>query len=257
MHLSFDTPQIARIVIDNPTHRNALTLAMWRMLIACCTEIRAKDEVRVVILTGDDSAFSSGADITEFLRIRAEPGGTRDYDEAIESAMQAVRTLDVPVVADIRGVCVGGGVALALMCDMRIMADDARFGIPAGKLGIAYAPEWIRRLTEVVGPSASSELLFTAHIFSAARAMQWGFANALAPLSEISPRVGELAQRMAGLAPMSIRASKAAIRESSGLDVNRGWDRAQRLARACDESADYRRGVGAFLAGTTAEFEGV
>lgn len=255
--LTFDTPQIARILIDNPAHRNALTLDMWRMLDACCAEIQANREVRVVILTGaGDAAFSSGADISEFLRIRTDPESTRTYDAAIEGAMRALRALDVPVVAEVRGVCVGGGVALALMCDLRIMADDARFGIPAGKLGIAYAPDWIRRLTEIVGPAAASEIFFTAHIYSAAKAAEWGFANELLPAAELSVRTGELARRIAGLAPMSLRAAKLAIRESCAFDSVRDWPAARRLAKACDESADYRRGVEAFLTGAAAKFEG-
>ena len=257
IHLQQLEPRIARIIIDNQPHRNALTLRMWRELSDVVRTIRADRAIRVVILRGAGTAcFSSGADISEFRSLRDDRAGTAEYDAAIEGAMQALRDIEVPVLAQIHGTCVGGGVALALMCDLRYMEDRGGFGIPAGKLGIAYHPDWIKRLTDIVGPAAASEIFFTAEIHPAASAAAWGFANEIVPEGELEERVRAIAERTASLAPMTLRAAKAAILQSIEFDGRRNWDEALRLARACDASNDYRRGVEFYASHRSPRFEG-
>lgn len=247
----------ARIVIRNDRRRNALTLSMWRQLIAACRNLSGDRDVRVVILRGfGGDAFSSGADISEFESLRDDPQGYAAYNEAIAGGMAAVDALPMPVIAQIHGACVGGGMALAAMCDLRFMEEGGRIGIPAGKLGVAYLPDWVKRITDIVGMSAANEIFLTAKTFPVEAAYRWRFANAILPEGALSDHVEAEAARLAALAPLSLKAGKFAVRQSFEFGASRDWDRAWQMCRDCDASDDYRRGYEAFMAGKPARFQG-
>ena len=158
---------IARVVLDNPGRKNALTLGMWHALAATCRDLADNPEVRAVVLTGRGAAFSAGADVTEFPTARKTPEQTLEYSEICQAATDAILALPVPVIAEIRGPCLGAGAAIALCADLRYLAEDASFGIPAAKLGLAYEPRWIARMIETLGLPVASELLLTARAFGA------------------------------------------------------------------------------------------
>lgn len=251
-------PGVARITIDNQARRNALTQAMWDELIRIASGLRDDTKVRVVILRGaGGKAFSSGADITEFQAIRNDAAGHARYNRAIAGGMQAINDLPMPVIAQIDGACVGGGMALAAMCDLRFMDQTGKIGIPAGKLGVAYLPDWVKRITDIVGFSAAHEIFLTARTFPVETAARWQFAHAILPAGQVAAHAEAEAIRLAGLAPLSLRAGKIAVRQSRAFDDRRDWPSAWEACRRCDESDDYRRGVEAFLAGRIPQFEGM
>lgn len=246
-------PNVARLTIDNPDHRNALTLAMWQSLGAACDDLCQGPARAVVIRGAGTSAFSTGADISEFQTLRHDAVAMEAYNQAITRAMAALRDLPLPVIAQLDGLCVGGGLALAAMADLRLAGDTCRFGIPAGKLGIAYRPEWINRIADLAGPASVAEMLLTAGLFTAGDALHWRFVNRIVPAGQLGAVTGQLAARIAGLAPLTHRATKAALAARAGHGTPAEADR---CVTACDDSQDYRRGVLAFAARSKPVFEG-
>jgi enoyl-CoA hydratase len=249
--------RVATLWLSQPAHHNALTFDMWNALHKAAARVAADSEIRVVVLRGRGGiAFSTGADISEFLELRNDAAMHARYNDAIAGGMRAIAELELPVVAAIEGLCVGGGVALALMCDLRIVNHSSTMTIPAGKLGVAYLPEWVRRLTLTVGPAAASEILLTAGRFDAATMLRWGFANEIVEDDAFEARLDRLVRGMAELAPLSLRASKVAI---GAAHPRQSADAARRVLDACtrcDESEDYHTGINAFLARERPHFSG-
>ncbi|MCF3639809.1 enoyl-CoA hydratase-related protein [Rhizobium sp. TRM95111] len=253
VRLEWASATVARLIIDNPAHRNAVTLAMWGELSSHCAAL-ADSPARVVILRGaGETAFSTGADLWEFQTQRNDPAAVARYDAAISAAMAAVRDLPMPVIAQLSGLCVGGGLALAAMADLRIAGADCRFGIPAGKLGIAYRRDWIDRIAGLTGTAPVTEMLLTAAMVPADVALRWGLINRLCPALELAATVEDDARRMSALAPLSLRATKAALAARAGHGTPAEADR---MVVACDLSQDYQRGIDAFRSGVVPQFEG-
>ncbi|MGO4705869.1 enoyl-CoA hydratase [Microvirga sp. 2MCAF38] len=256
MHASFSSPSphltvtvedsIASIAIDNPARRNALNFAMWQALPVIVTALDDDERVRVIILRGAGTgAFAAGADIAEFESIRGTAAGSRDYERANETAFWAVAHCAKPVIAMIRGHCLGAGCGLAVACDLRIAGDNAVFGIPAARLGVGYPPSAMRLLTASVGPAVAKDLFFTARRIDAQEAKQLGLIQTIVPEEALEETTLSLARTIAENAPMTIAAAKAAIDASCGLG-RQGID-PQALADACFDSADYGEGRRAFL----------
>lgn len=248
---------VRTITVNNPARRNALTRAMCEGLAEAADAVRRDKSARVVVVRGaGEGAFCSGADIGEFADLRHTRELADAYNTRIEGGMQAVLSLEMPVIAAIQGACVGGGMALALMCDLRFMEPSARIGITAGKLGIAYSPRWIKRLVDVVGEHAANRLMLSAELFDAQTALRWGFATEIVEKRQLDTTVMQLAEHIATLAPLSLRAAKVAIRASKSVGDEGRWDEAQALAHLCDDSLDYQRGHRAFRDGKQPIFEG-
>ena len=173
--------------------------------------------MRVVVITGSgDEAFSAGADIKDFDKFRTDSEQARVYQVAFDDAVAAIESLAVPTVCNIRGFCVGGGCELTLAADVRVAADNARFGIPAAKLGIVIGYEEMRRLVALVGPGHASYLLMSGRIVGAEEALSFGLVDRLVPLAEVDDYVAELAEEMARLAPLSHRQHKQIMRRVGG-----------------------------------------
>jgi len=239
--------QIAWIVFDHPERRNAISVDMWRQIPAVARELATDDEVRVVILRGEgEHAFVAGADISEFSSQRT---GTAilDYDAASGRAFGALAKLGKPVIAQIHGSCIGGGMAVALTADLRYAADDAVFAIPAARLGLGYHMAGMEALTRVVGFSAAKEIFFTARKFSAEEARDLGLVNRVVPARELDAYVRETAVRIAGNAPLTVKSVKRIVSELSKEPSARDVDAVDASIRACFESEDYREGVQSFL----------
>ncbi|MGC4754814.1 enoyl-CoA hydratase/isomerase family protein [Micromonospora trifolii] len=200
------TGPVATVVISNPARRNAMTAAMWRQLPELLDRLEPDPDVRALVLTGAGDAFCAGADLGDL----AELLDAGDASIAVAAEERLVRFAK-PTIAAIRGACVGGGAQLAVACDLRIAADDARFGVPPARLGLVYPAPTTRRLARLVGPSAAKLLLFTAELIDAERALRIGLVDEVLPADRLAARVGELTATIAQRSPLSIAAAKEII----------------------------------------------
>jgi len=248
--------RIAWITADNPSRMNALTGAMWGALPAAIASAVADPDVRVVVLRGaGDKAFSAGADISEF-----ESGRTGDaakvYDALNDAAFEALINCPKPTIAMIHGFCLGGGLGLALCCDMRIADEASQFAIPAAKLGIGYNARWVRPILAAVPADRAKQLLFTGRRFRSADAEAMGLITQLVPKADIETTVRALALEIAENAPLSVAAAKLVIDEISRHPEHPDMHKLDDAVAACFASADYAEGRRAFLEKRKAEFKG-
>lgn len=242
------------LVIDNEERRNAMDRAMYAAVPAAAAELRRDPALRVVVLRGaGDEAFGAGSDISEFPEHRFGDSAA-DYDRLEHDAWAALTELEVPVIAAINGPCMGGGVAMALHADIRVAADDARFALPPARLGIAYPVTAVGRLVALVGPGRANLLLASARVIDADTAERYGLVDEVVERAELHDHVGALAGEIAALAPLSIRAAKAAI--SSLVPTVAAESHATAAVTACYDSEDFHEGVAAFMEKRPAEFRG-
>jgi enoyl-CoA hydratase/carnithine racemase len=244
------------VVFDNEARRNAVSIAMWQQLAAAMADYGADPGIRIVVLTGaGERAFVSGADISEFEERRASPEAIAEYGRISGGATAALRGLRKPTIAMIRGYCFGGGVGLALACDLRIAAEDAVFAIPAARLGLAYPFDALKLLTDIVGPAYAKEILFTARRYGAAEAQAMGLVNRVVPVAGLSAAVAEWTAMIADNAPLTATASKLAVDAvAAGIEADRAA--AEAAAKAALDSEDYREGRRAFMAKRRPVFTG-
>lgn len=239
---------IARVVVDHPEKRNAVSLEMWQAFERVLGDLEAVDRLRVVVVAGaGDAAFVSGADISEFDDERATVDAVARYNATTARVYDRLAAFPRPVIAEITGACVGGGVALAACCDLRIAGTGARFGIPAAKLGLGYAAAGVRRLVDIVGPAFAKEILFTARLFDAAEARAMGLVNLVVPDAEVAAHVADDARRIAENAPLTVMAAKAVVDELRKDPDARDLDLCRRWIDRCFASHDYVEGRRAFL----------
>ena len=247
---------IGWLIIDQQERRNAVSLEMWEALPDAMSRLDDDPEVRVIVLRGaGDRAFVAGADISQFEQQRTGDAAPR-YDAATAAGYGAVSSAMTPTVAMIHGPCVGGGLGLALSCDIRYCDSDARFTIPAAKLGIGYPPSGIAQLVNVVGPAIAQEVLFSAKLFDAEHALRWGLVNEVLPSADLEGHVVDMAERIAANAPLSHRVTKLTVR-----DLTRMRELAESVAigeaiAACRDSHDYHEGIRAFMDKRRPDFRG-
>jgi enoyl-CoA hydratase/carnithine racemase len=240
---------IATVVLSQPERRNAMSLAMWDQLGAVVRRLDADSGVRVTILRGAGAAaFSAGADISEFEQHRSTPEKALAYNRRVAAAAAALIQFRKPLLAMIYGFCVGGGLEMALSCDLRVASDQAVFGIPAARLGISYGHEDIKRLVDLVGPANARYIFFTGDPrIPAERALQMGLVNEIVPTERLEARVAELAAQIADNAPSSLLWAKRGIedvlRDPSLASVLNSDEEAAQLFG----TADFKEGVAAFL----------
>jgi len=247
---------IGTITFNNPEKRNAMSLDMWRGLVDILDRFEGDASVRAVVLTGaGNKAFVSGADISQFDSQRADSGAQRDYDTLTSAGRARLAAFSRPVIARIRGFCLGGGLGIALQADLRIAAEDAEFGIPAARLGLAYGAGMVRQLVSLVGPAQARLLLYTGSRITATEAARIGLINRVVATGELRDAVDELARTIAGNAPLSIRAAKLAV--DAAVEPDSVADGLLDAAIAdCFDSADYREGRAAFQEKRLPQFRG-
>lgn len=245
------------MTFNQPEKRNAVSYDMWTAIPEIISSFADDPEVRVVVMKGaGDKAFVSGADISEFEEKRSTPEQVEIYEQATGAANRALRTLEKPLIAMVRGFCVGGGLAIALAADLRIAAADAQFAIPAAKLGLGYGYGGIKELMDVVGPSYAKEIFFTARRFDAEEALRMGLVNRVVPVDGLESETAAYAETIAANAPLTVKTAKATVNAGTQDPAERDLDAIQAMVKACFDSEDYIEGRRAFMEKRKPNFQG-
>jgi len=239
---------VGTLIFNNPERHNAVSLEMWEAASAILEDFAADKAVHVVVLTGaGGKAFVSGADISKFESERASKEAVDRYNVVVDKANTAVYEFPKPTIAMIRGYCIGGGVGLALCCDLRICSDNSKFGVPAAKLGLGYGFKGIKKLVDVVGPSFAKEIFFTARQFTAAEALAMGLVNRVLPEAELEKYVQGYADTISGNAPLTVNSVKYIVGEVVKDGSERNLQKCADLVAQCFASKDYIEGRQAFM----------
>ena len=239
---------VGYLIFNNPERHNAMSLDMWDGTWRVLQDFERDSNVRVVVLMGaGDKSFISGADISEFEKLRSSQELVAKYNEISDKALTGIYDFPKPTIAMIRGYCIGGGLGLAVCTDMRICSDNSKFGVPAAKLGLGYPYVGVKRLVDLVGPSFSKEVFFTARQFSAQEAGAMGLVNRVVPAAELESYVKNYAETISGNAPLTVKAVKVTIGEAVKEDSQRNIALTDELVQACYDSNDYKEGRRAFM----------
>jgi enoyl-CoA hydratase/carnithine racemase len=242
---------------NNPARHNAVSVDMWKAVPEIMSEFANDEQIRVVVLSGaGGKAFISGADISEFAEKRSSREHVVEYDRIAGLANAAIIDFQKPTIAMIQGYCVGGGLGVALCCDLRLAAENSSFAVPAAKLGLGYAYDGIKRLVDIVGPSFAKEIFYTARQFNATEALQMGLVNRVVPASDIETYVRDYAGTIGGNAPLTINSVKLSVNEATKDPAKRNLAAAQAAVDACFASADYVEGRTAFVEKRKPAFRG-
>ena len=239
---------VGTLIFNNPARHNAMSLDMWEKAGQVMNDFAKDDSIRVVILTGaGGKAFVSGADISKFEDERANEDAQIKYNKTVEATSAAIYDYPKPTIAMIRGYCIGGGLGLALCTDLRICSDASRFAVPAAKLGLGYGYTGIKRMTDLIGPSYTKEIFYTARQFSAAEAHNMGLVNRVLADAEVEAYVKNYAETIAGNAPLTIGAVKYTVNETQKDEGKRDLKRSADMVMNCFASKDFIEGRTAFM----------
>ena len=251
------TPPVARVTLSHAGQLNAISIQMWRELRQCFEEISARTDLRLAVIAGQHSAFAAGADISEFAEQRMSREQVRAYHEdIIAPALRAIAHCPIPVVAAIDGACIGGGLEIACVCDLRLATDRSRFGVPINRLGFPMAPQEAAALVGCVGATTALELLLEGRLMDAEEAYDKGLVNRVVPQSLFDDALNTVIQHIAAGGPAAARRHKWLIRRLMELAQGPGLTAAQHDASwDFADSQDYRRGINAFLNKTSPDFQ--
>jgi enoyl-CoA hydratase len=239
---------VGYLIFNNPQRHNAVSLDMWEAAEQFLKDFAADPQVRVVVLTGaGGKAFVSGADISKFESERSNEEAIARYNAAVDRANTAVSEFPKPTIAMIQGYCLGGGVGLAICCDLRIASEGSRFAVPAAKLGLGYAYPGLKKLVDLVGPAFAKEIFFTARQFGAAEASAMGLVNRIVADSELESFVRDYAAMIAANAPLTVNSVKYIVGEVVKDESKRNLARCAELVNRCFASKDYVEGRTAFM----------
>lgn len=248
---------IGWITFNNPDRHNAMSMDMWQALAAILDQFKQDPSIRVVILKGaGEKAFVAGADISEFEKKRSSQKQRDEYESAFDQAQTRLAAFEKPVIAMIQGYCIGGGLALALNADIRIAAEDSVFAIPAARLGLGYGYGAIKTLTSLVGPSHAKDILFSARFLNTEEALRIGLINFVVSHAQLSQKVLDYTTSLVANAPLTIKASKAAVSEVVNDPGQVGPEYIAELVNDCFLSEDYREGREAFMEKRKPVFKG-
>jgi len=251
------TDGVGVVTFNNPEKRNAMSLDMWEGLGDALIELRDDPGARVVILVGaGDKAFVSGADISQFEKVRHNAAASEEYSRKSEAQRALLANYPKPIIACIRGFCLGGGMQVAMAADIRIASDNSQFGIPAAKLGIAYGYDGLRHLVSLVGPSWARLIMYTGMKIDAAEASRIGLVDRVLPDAELWNATMEIARTISGNAPLAIQAAKITIAQVLKDPDKRDMNAIKQIGTACMDSEDFREGRTAFMEKRKPQFKG-
>lgn len=236
------------IQFNNPERHNALSVDMWEAVTPLLAQAERDQNIRLVVFSGaGDKAFVSGADITQFEDMRAAKEAVARYETMAEQALMSIYNFSKPTLALIRGYCIGGGVNVAMSCDIRIASYDAVFSIPAARLGLGYRYSALKNLVDLVGPAVAKDLFFTARRIDAQEAKEVGLITRVTSLEKLDELLAEYQQSLAANAPITVCAGKAIIREILKPSPDIDHEHCRTLIKNCFESEDYAEGRRAFM----------
>ena len=236
------------IRFNNPARHNALSVDMWEAVPPLLAQAAGDDAVRLVVFSGaGDKSFVSGADISQFEDMRAAKEAVARYEVMAEQALTAVHDFPKPTLSCIRGWCIGGGVNVAIACDIRIASSDSVFAIPAVRLGLGYRYSAMKNLVDLIGPGAAKDLFFTGRRIDAQEARALGLVTRVCEPDQLPQLLGEYTSAMDVNAPLTIRAAKAITREILKPSPELDMDLCRRVLQECFDSADYTEGRKAFM----------
>ncbi|MGD9843009.1 MAG: enoyl-CoA hydratase-related protein [Steroidobacteraceae bacterium] len=242
---------IGRLLLNNPSRHNAISPAMAEQLIAGLAELDSDPTIRLVVLAGaGDKAFSSGAEVSN------NAAGNQGAKNSGMQSLQLLREFSKPTIASIRGYCLGGGVALACACDLRVCSADAKFAVPSARMGLAYRIDFTQWLMEAVGASLAKEMLFTGQRYSADDAQRIGLVHRVVPSTDLDTAVDALCQTIAQNAPLATAASKVIINQLARGAANMEFGRCEQLVADCEASSDRAEGKRAFTEKRPPVFQG-
>jgi enoyl-CoA hydratase/carnithine racemase len=248
---------VLHIRFNNPAKHNALSVQMWGAVPALLARAAEDDAVRMVVFSGEgEKAFVSGADISQFEDLRAAKEAVKKYEVIAEAALQGIHEFAKPTLACIRGYCIGGGVNVAISCDIRIASTDSTFAVPASRLGLGYRFSAMKNLTDLVGPGHAKDIFFTARRLDAAEAHRIGLVNRITEPALLPALLDEYVKSITAGAPLTIKAGKRIIREVLKPDADIDMELCRRLILDCFESEDYAEGRRAFMEKRRPEFKG-
>jgi len=245
------------VTFNNPEKRNAMSLEMWEGFGQALIELRDDPEVRVVILAGaGDKAFVSGADISQFEKARHNAEASEEYSRRSAAQRALLADYPKPTIACIRGFCLGGGMQVAMLADIRIAAEDSQFGIPAAKLGIAYGYDGLRHLVSLVGPSWARLIMYTGMRVDSREALRIGLVDRVVPTEQLLGTTMELAITISSNAPLAIKAAKITIAQVLKDPADRDMNAVKQIGIDCMNSEDFREGRQAFMEKRKPQFRG-
>lgn len=248
---------IGWMIFNNPERLNAVSLDMWQAVPEILADFESDPEIRVVVLKGaGGKAFVAGADISQFGESRSTAEGILAYETATEVAFNAIADAQKPTIAMIDGYCIGGGLGIALSCDLRIASEGSTFGIPAAKLGLAYGAGGTGRLVHLVGPAFAKEIFYTARRFTHDEALAMGLVNRVTTRDALENAVRDYCSLIAENAPLTVGTAKQVVDEFTKAPGNFDAAKCDALIARCFASDDYREGRAAFMEKRKPVFKG-
>ena len=248
---------VATVLFSNLPKMNAMSYDMWQAVPKVFAELDANPAVRLVVCAGDgEKAFISGADISQFEKLRGTVEAQIVYNRAVEEAYQAPMNCTKPVIARIRGICIGGGLGFAAACDLRICSEDSIFRMPAARLGLGYSPAGVRRFMNVLGAANTTDIFMSARKFDAKEALRLGFVSKVVPAAELEKATADYTKMVAENAPLTVAAAKYAVQQWMKDEKDRDLAKAMKMVEACFASEDHKEGRKAFMEKRTPEFKG-
>src|SRR5262245_9148979 len=248
---------VATVLFSNLPKMNAMSYDMWQAVPKTFAELDANSAVRLIVCAGDgDKAFISGAEISQFEKLRGTVEAQIIYNKAVEDAYTAPMNTTKPVIARIKGICIGGGLGFAAACDMRICSDDSIFRMPAARLGLGYSPAGVRRFMNVLGAANTLDIFMSARKFDAKEALRMGFVAKVVPAADLVKEAAAYTKMVAENAPLTVAAAKYAVQQWMKDEKDRDLARAMKMVEACFASEDHKEGRKAFMEKRTPEFRG-
>jgi enoyl-CoA hydratase/carnithine racemase len=248
---------VATVLFSNPAKMNAMTFDMWSAVPKVLGELDADASVRAIVVAGEgEKAFISGADISQFEKLRGTADAQAEYNKAVEMAYTAPLTCAKPVVARIRGICIGGGLGFAAACDIRIASDNTVFRMPAARLGLGYNPSGVKRFMNVIGAANTLDIFVSARKFGALEAQRMGFVSQVHPVADLEAKTAEYVNMIGENAPLTVMAAKFAVMQGLKDAADRDMATAMKMVQTCFASEDHKEGRKAFMEKRTPNFVG-